>query len=72
MHEFLQENPVVTTSRAAEEMTISRPTITSALENLQDLGIVREMTGKERYRIYAYDEYLGILHEGTEPLPEAS
>ncbi|MCS4192631.1 Fic family protein [Salinibacter ruber] len=72
MHEFLQENPVVTTSRAAEEMTISRPTITSALENLQDLGIVREMTGKERYRVYAYDEYLGILHEGTEPLPEAS
>jgi Fic family protein len=72
MHEFLQENPVVTTSRANEEMTISRPTITSALENLQDLGIVREMTGKERYRVYAYDEYLGILHEGTEPLPEAS
>ncbi len=72
MHEFLQENPVVTTSRAAEEMTISRPTITSALENLQDLGIVREMTGKERYRVYAYDEYLSILHEGTEPLPEAS
>ncbi|MCS4034955.1 Fic family protein, partial [Salinibacter ruber] len=72
MHEFLQENPVVTTSRAAEEMTISRPTITSALENLQDLGIVREMTGKERYRVYAYDEYLAILHEGTEPLPEAS
>jgi len=72
MHEFLQENPVVTTSRAAEEMTISRPTITSALENLQDLGIVREMTGKERYRIYAYDEYLEILHEGTEPLPDAS
>ncbi len=72
MHEFLQENPVVTTSRAAEEMTISRPTITSALENLQELGIVREMTGKERYRVYAYDEYLGILHEGTEPLPEAS
>jgi len=72
MHEFLQENPVVTTSRANEEMAISRPTITSALENLQDLGIVREMTGKERYRVYAYDEYLGILHEGTEPLPEAS
>jgi Fic family protein len=72
MHEFLQENPVVTTSRANEEMAISRPTITSALENLQDLGIVREMTGKERYRVYAYDEYLSILHEGTEPLPEAS
>jgi Fe2+ or Zn2+ uptake regulation protein len=42
-------------------MEISRPTITDALENLQELGIVREMTGKERYRVYAYDSYLGIL-----------
>lgn len=70
VHEHLQENPVVTTRRANSEMEISRPTITDALENLQELGIVREMTGKERYRVYAYDSYLGILDEGTEPLPE--
>jgi len=69
VHEHSQENPVVTTRRAAEEMSLSRPTITSALDNLQDLGIVREMTGKERYRVYAYDDYLDILDEGTEPLP---
>ena len=69
VHEHLQENPVVTTRRAAEEISLSRPTITSALDNLQDLGIVREMTGKERYRVYAYDDYLDILDEGTEPLP---
>jgi len=68
VHEHLQENPVVTTARVNETMDISRPTITSALDNLQDLGIVREMTGKERYRVYAYDDYLGILDEGTEPL----
>jgi Fic family protein len=68
VHEHLQENPVVTTARVNATMDISRPTITSALDNLQDLGIVREMTGKERYRVYAYDDYLGILDEGTEPL----
>lgn len=70
VHEVLQENPVITTRRANAEMEISRPTITSALENLQDLGVVREMTGKERYRVYVYDAYLGILDEGTEPLPK--
>ena len=68
VHEHLQENPIVTTARASEKMAISRPTITTALGNLQDLGIVREMTGKERYRVYAYDDYLSILDEGTEPL----
>lgn len=70
VHEFLQENPVVTTRRATKEMTISRPTITSALNHLQELGIVREITGKERYRVYTYQDYLNILDEGTEPLPD--
>lgn len=70
VHEHLQRNPVVTTRRVNQHMELSRPTITSALENLQDLGIVREMTGKQRYRVYAYDPYLSILDEGTQPLPK--
>jgi hypothetical protein len=32
-------------------------------------GIVREITGKQRDRIYLYDQYVRILDKGTEPLP---
>jgi hypothetical protein len=32
------------------------------------LGIARETTGRDYDRIYAYDKYLKILNEGTEPL----
>jgi len=32
------------------------------------LGIVRELTGQRRNRVFAYDRYLSILNEGTEPL----
>ena len=35
---------------------------------LVNLGIVREVTGKRRHRIYEYTSYLKILDEGTEPL----
>jgi hypothetical protein len=35
------------------------------------MEIVDEVTGRGRDRIYAYREYLAILHEGTE-LPGAS
>ena len=35
---------------------------------LEKLGIVRELTGKRRNRLYGYDRYLEILSEGTEPL----
>jgi hypothetical protein len=29
--------------------------------------MVREVTGRQRGRLYIYDEYLAILSEGTEP-----
>jgi len=41
----------------------------SAIESLEDLGIVREITGKHRDRTYVYDPYVKILDEGTQPLP---
>jgi hypothetical protein len=35
---------------------------------LEKLGIVREITGRKRERVFAYGRYLEILSEGTEPL----
>ena len=33
---------------------------------LERLGIVRELTGKKRNRLFGYEAYLSILNEGTE------
>jgi hypothetical protein len=30
--------------------------------------VAHELTGRQRDRVYAYDRYLAILNEGTEPL----
>jgi hypothetical protein len=38
------------------------------VEALENLGIVREITGRKRERVFAYTRYLAILNEGTEPL----
>jgi len=35
---------------------------------LEGLGIVREITGRQRNRVFAYGRYLDILNEGAEPL----
>jgi hypothetical protein len=32
------------------------------------LGIVKELPGGRRNRVFSYDRYLAILNEGTEPL----
>lgn len=67
-HEHLQRVPLLSVSRAAEKMKVSLPTAAKALQRLQQLGIVREITGGKYGRLYAYDAYLTMLSEGTEPL----
>lgn len=71
VHEFLQRRPLVTPQATAAALGLSIPTIGKSLRLLEDLGIVREATGKRRNRVYAYTEYLDRLDRGTEPLSEA-
>ena len=68
LHSYLQKKPVLEIPKAASEIGISQPTVTSALKRLEEIGVVREITGKARDRIYVYKEYLDILEEGTQPL----
>jgi hypothetical protein len=35
---------------------------------MQRLGILREITGRQRHRLFVYDRYMEILNEGTEPM----
>lgn len=61
-------NLVHTIGRIHDATGLSHNTVTAALAGLERLGIVREMTGKKRDRVYAYSPLLDILNEGTEPL----
>lgn len=69
VHEFLQRRPMVTIQSAARELKISVPTVGKSLELMTSAGIVREMTGKQRGRLFGYSKYLSILDKGTQPLP---
>lgn len=64
----LCERPIITLSETSSRTDLSFPTASNSIERLVALGIVRELTGGRRNRIFAYDRYLAILNEGTEPL----
>ncbi len=68
IHVALQERPLDTAARLAERTGLSVPTVHSALASLASAGIVRELTGRKRHRVFSYDRYLRILSEGTEPV----
>jgi Fic family protein len=69
VHEVFRKIPVSKTSTVVKGIELSQPTVDAALNRLLELGIVREVTGRKRHRLYAYDAYMRILQEGTEPLP---
>lgn len=52
----------------APHLPLSPPTIRAAVRALEDLGIVNELTGQQRHRVFAYPQYLDILSEGAQPL----
>ncbi|NOU05374.1 MAG: Fic family protein [Hyphomicrobiaceae bacterium] len=64
----LKRRPLLSVPTAAARLKISQPTIQSSLLHLEKLGIVREITGRQRGRLYSYKRCLDILNEGTEPL----
>lgn len=68
VHLALQERPVGTAARIAERAGISIPTVYSVLSSLEQVGLVRELTGRDTHRVFSYDRYLKILSEGTEPV----
>ncbi len=68
VHEAFKARPVQTLASAAKSTGLSFSGVSSAMRLLIDLGIARELTGRRRNRLFAYDRYLAALLEGTEPL----
>jgi len=68
VHHALLSRPINTIGRLAGETNLSLPTVTSAIAALTDLGLVREITGRKRGRVFSYGPYLDVLQQGTEPL----
>ena len=67
VHNALKSNPILSLPAAAREAKLSFHATASAMNLLVAQGIAREITGKRRGRLYAYERYLAILGEGADP-----
>jgi Fic family protein len=66
LFEQLPVHPIVTLPRVIDVIDTTKPTASKAIAALVDAGILRETTGRERDRVYAYDAYLRVLTQDTE------
>lgn len=64
----LRQRPLQTLTNLSATLGISFPTVSTTMQMLQDLGIVVELTGQQRNRVFVYDSYMSILNEDGQPL----
>jgi Fic family protein len=62
--DVMPEHPIVTASNASDVLKVTAPAARKAIDLLADIGILRETTGKQRDRVFAYHRYLQILTGG--------
>ena len=58
--DLLFKNPYITNADVAEGIGVSRPTAEKVIAELEEAGIIREVTGKMRNRVYRADGVLEI------------
>lgn len=66
VHEALKARPILSLPAIRDRTGLSFPAVSSAIDLLAEIGMVRELTGKRRNRLFVYDRYLAILNEGSE------
>jgi len=64
----LVERPLASATALVARTGLFVPAVNRALMALEELEVVREVTGRRRNRLFSYAPYLHILSEGMEPL----
>lgn len=66
VHHAMMERPIASPVWLKSKTGLSLTTVGTALEKLEGLGIVNELTGQKRNRFYGYAQHIAILNQGTE------
>lgn len=66
LFDYIESHPIIDIGQASNSIGKTFNTISSAIELFINLGILVQVKGKERYRTFAYEDYLNILRDGTE------
>lgn len=61
--DHLFRRPYVSINQVAERLGVAFPTASRMVEALEQLGILREMTGQQRGRIYVYQPYIDLFSD---------
>ena len=64
--DLLAEQPLVTIKYASARLGSTPTTVGRLLDQMTSSGIVSELTGRERYRVYRYSPFLDVLVDDSD------
>lgn len=67
LYERLSERPIISVPAAATFLGITFNGANRLLRRLKEVGLLKEMSGKQRNRLFAYEPYLRLLRGGLDP-----
>jgi Fic family protein len=63
--DLLFGKPIIDVKTITDEFKISKESGNEIVKRFEQLGILRELTGKQRYKKYLFHEYTSIISRGT-------
>ena len=61
--DYLYQRPIISISDIIEPLGVSKPTANSLVKEFEEKGILKEITGYERNKLFAFDRYLSIYSQ---------
>lgn len=62
---LLFDTPLISSKDIADRLNISSVTANNLVGRFEEMGILHEITGKKRYKMYLCKEYVEIISRGT-------
>jgi len=62
---YLEASPIIDIKKTSAELGLSFNTVSKAVKVFMELGILKQTENVRRGRIFAYEDYLGILRKDT-------
>jgi len=59
--DYLYKRPLITADKVSEIASISMPSSYKLITDLEKIGILKEMTGGQRSRVYVFDNYIKLF-----------
>jgi Fic family protein len=61
----LERNPIIDIKKTSGQLELSFNAVSNAVNQLVELGILRQTDRVKRNRVFSYEQYLDIMRKGT-------